>query len=908
MALGVLILFVLPSQGQRYMNEQFSSVSVTSEVEFSQNITILTGVASIDTLYMDVYEPVGDSVAERPLILILHSGFFLPKGINGAPFGTRQDSIFVEMGTRLAKMGYVYASIDYRLGWNPISSDGETLTRTFLEAIYRGVQDASHGVKFFKNNYTSLGNTFGIDTNKIVVGGFGEGGTIATCYNFLNDFSELNTSRMTSPLTNIAYIDTSLLGRWDGALDRPLNMDNFPGKDGSAAMAVNIGGVILDSNWIDFGENPIVSMGNTQAAQRPYGNGWIVTNSINGVSIAEVEGSAGIQESSIAQQNNALFQELNCTDSISSLALGRSNNIPGLFPFITDMPTNEVWQWWDTTDANHQNGIYQNPDMSSAMGRTYVDTILAYITPRIVKVLFEPERQAYFDGIHNQTSSLPYLDIASNGSEMQVPIFNSDCEDTLALDLGFVTGFSLSMNNSAVCPNAASLFEVGYEGSDLSGQPVNGNIQFAALGTGNTQVSNSFSYLPANWPVEVEVLENGIPVTSFNVISSNSNYSVLELTPGACLSRIDCGASGLASGWEFFLTSPANILINGGGTFSGDEIRVYPSGGAGAPSFVYVEEAQVIASDLEAIGVDAEWVQKFDVWHETKGESRYTYYKDSLTLGNIGTSGADGVALKVPGITATKTRFNPVHIEVSGAVFDIISTGEFNGAVADVGSISFSDMVTNETNVTANFSPLGSNSYTISLASSPNQILGSESFSNGGALTIQNERRIIRVETKMDTTNDQLDYWVYFDGPVDAFLGGISIAGDIMKISPDQASNFPDGFSEISFLGKKLNGAFTIIGNDSIILEREPAVVVENQLLLYPNPVRNILSVQQVDRSREPLASVEVVDLLKGKVLKAEVVRSQAVLELDVSELAAGIYLLRAYSKQGVSVSKFVKY
>jgi hypothetical protein len=70
-------------------------------------------------LQADFYmpSPAVDTVTNRPVVIVWHTGSFLPKGINGSPLGTRQDSAVVEMCSRFAKMGYVSIAASYRLGW-----------------------------------------------------------------------------------------------------------------------------------------------------------------------------------------------------------------------------------------------------------------------------------------------------------------------------------------------------------------------------------------------------------------------------------------------------------------------------------------------------------------------------------------------------------------------------------------------------------------------------------------------------------------------------------------------------------------------------------------------------------------------------------------------------------------------
>jgi acetyl esterase/lipase len=167
---------------QRYLNDVFSSVTVTNDITYGQNKTVISGSPVLTDLKMDVYEPSGDTASVRPLVLVLHTGSFLPAVMNGQPTGGRKDSAVVEMCTRFAKKGYVAAAVSYRLGWNPLSSQQEVRTGTLINAAYRGVQDAHTCVRYFNMEAVTNGNPFKIDTNNVVVGGLGTGGYLALGY------------------------------------------------------------------------------------------------------------------------------------------------------------------------------------------------------------------------------------------------------------------------------------------------------------------------------------------------------------------------------------------------------------------------------------------------------------------------------------------------------------------------------------------------------------------------------------------------------------------------------------------------------------------------------------------------------------------------------------------------------
>ena len=101
----------------RYLDEVFSDVDVTSNIQYGTNVTVITALQgqppAAQPLVLDLYEPAGDTETDRPLLLYFHTGNFLPQYVNGSPLGTKTDSSSVEICTRYAKMGYVVASVGY---------------------------------------------------------------------------------------------------------------------------------------------------------------------------------------------------------------------------------------------------------------------------------------------------------------------------------------------------------------------------------------------------------------------------------------------------------------------------------------------------------------------------------------------------------------------------------------------------------------------------------------------------------------------------------------------------------------------------------------------------------------------------------------------------------------------------
>ena len=63
-------------------------------------------------------------------------------------------------------MGYVAVSISYRLGIDDFFSLEES-----TEAVVRGVQDGKTAVRYLRRSHAELGNPYGIDPSRIVMGG-----------------------------------------------------------------------------------------------------------------------------------------------------------------------------------------------------------------------------------------------------------------------------------------------------------------------------------------------------------------------------------------------------------------------------------------------------------------------------------------------------------------------------------------------------------------------------------------------------------------------------------------------------------------------------------------------------------------------------------------------------------------
>lgn len=396
--LCLALFFSLGASAQRYVSEIFTDVTVTSDVQYANNITVITGAPAAENLLMDVYEPTGDAETERPVVLVAHSGEYLPVSINGLTYGEKVDSAVVHLCTTLAKRGFVAVAYTYRLGWNPVASTQTVRTGTYINAHYRAVQDGFSAVRYLRMDADSQGNTFGIDTTRIISGGLGIGGQISSSMAFLDRYEELELNKFTDLSTGLSYIDTSLSGNLYGTETRPLTLANNPSYSNELHFAFNLGGYVMDSSWIEAGDVPTVSFASVNDPYSPFDFGASIVR-VTGDFLINCSGAKGIQRRQEVLGNNSPFSGVNYTDPYSIQADLINDGMDGLYPFYRPTLEDSPWNYWDTVtwDIPHpnggtfnQNGAITNPDMSSAKGQTYLDTVVNYLCPRIVCALNLP--------------------------------------------------------------------------------------------------------------------------------------------------------------------------------------------------------------------------------------------------------------------------------------------------------------------------------------------------------------------------------------------------------------------------------------------------------------------------------------------------------------------------------------
>jgi dipeptidyl aminopeptidase/acylaminoacyl peptidase len=210
----------------RYRDQVFPSVTVTKDLTYGS----ATGIdGNPETLKLDLYQPSGDTNTKRPAVLWIHGG--------GFTMGDKSSG--AGRATYLAKLGYVVASINYRL-LSPTGCGGNpNPTPTCVNAAIGAQHDAQAAVRWLRSN----ASTYKLDTTRIASAGASAGAV------------------------------TSLLVDWRA--EDPGDSGN-PGPSSKIRAAVSVSGGAPNSDYITADDGPALFIHGTEDKVVPYS--WAVQN------------------------------------------------------------------------------------------------------------------------------------------------------------------------------------------------------------------------------------------------------------------------------------------------------------------------------------------------------------------------------------------------------------------------------------------------------------------------------------------------------------------------------------------------------------------------------------------------------------------------------------------------------
>lgn len=241
-------------QVQKTADVVFGTAPAMPAVYVNENVTVS------QDLKMDIYEPLGDTLSRRPLMMFAFGGGFI--------IGAKEDEDARALCDSFARKGYVTASINYRLGMNVAdASSGE-------RAVYRAVQDWSAAIRYLKE----FANTYRIDTNFVFAGGVSAGSISAMHAQYMSEAERpLSTyaSGLPFPAPDLGCKNCS---------------GNAYAHSPRVKALINAWGAIGDTNWIAANEaTPMVSFHGDLDAIVPYGHGFPFTALIT---LPAVDGSS----------------------------------------------------------------------------------------------------------------------------------------------------------------------------------------------------------------------------------------------------------------------------------------------------------------------------------------------------------------------------------------------------------------------------------------------------------------------------------------------------------------------------------------------------------------------------------------------------------------------------------------
>jgi hypothetical protein len=300
--INIIFLSVIISQDVRYIDEVFDEVSKTEDIVYG-NAPDLPFIFLFEwntfdiDLSMDIYEPEGDTISNRPVIIFAHTGAFFS--------GNNELDDVVDLSTSAAKRGYVSISMEYRLGLNVLSSySGE-------RAVYRGTQDASALVRYLREFHDDLR----IDPDKIFIWGTSAGAFVGLHLAFSDD-------------------DERPESTYGGTFDPDLGCIDCEGNDYNQNSRpnglVSCWGAIGDLTWIEEDNNiPTIMFHGTLDPIVPFNSGFPFTIDI---ALPFVYGS------------NLIHQRLNEVGIENELYVGEG----------------ELHEYWGTVNGNWFDGPNDN--------------------------------------------------------------------------------------------------------------------------------------------------------------------------------------------------------------------------------------------------------------------------------------------------------------------------------------------------------------------------------------------------------------------------------------------------------------------------------------------------------------------------------------------------------------------
>lgn len=211
-------------ESQRYVTEVFSDHTFEGAIQYGSDDPY--GLISNQNLYLDVYQPLGDTLDKRPVIVHQFGGGYL--------IGWRSEPNIPTFADEYTKRGFVFISIDYRIGFNPLDANSAE------RAVYRGILDLKAALRFIADN----ADTYGIDTNNIFLTGTSAGSISAMGQTYMDEGDRPpSTYGSTFEPANLGCIDCT-------------GNNNHNNQEVTVHGIINNWGAVVDTSVINISDDP----------------------------------------------------------------------------------------------------------------------------------------------------------------------------------------------------------------------------------------------------------------------------------------------------------------------------------------------------------------------------------------------------------------------------------------------------------------------------------------------------------------------------------------------------------------------------------------------------------------------------------------------------------------------------
>ncbi len=368
-----------PCDGERYAQKIFDEIKVTPDIKYGEGPVYPS--EDNQELFLDVYEPQGDLLDKRPVVVLAFGGSFIE--------GSRKDIDW--LCEEYAKSGYVAVSVDYRLYDGPFFPipDAEVMKNVVL----RAVSDIKGAIRYMRQD-AATENIYKIDPEFVFAGGI-SAGSIAACHTAMLD----STDNIPADLQQIIASIGGLRG----------NTNDLYQYSSEVQGLVNYSGGLNDASWIDGDDPQFFSVHDDMDPVVPYGEGFA---RIFGIPIVEMEGSQIMKEVAdavevhnelITYENSPLHVGYFFVDNQTQEVLERSMSF--LHEIICPSVINST-----TLSTNTELNIYPNPT-SNLIHLTEYSEVTAILSNQMGQIL-ESWRNSEILNISQYSNGMYYLQLS----------------------------------------------------------------------------------------------------------------------------------------------------------------------------------------------------------------------------------------------------------------------------------------------------------------------------------------------------------------------------------------------------------------------------------------------------------------------------------------------------------------